>query len=66
MKIVRLWTSSQSASGVGKFIGVLNRRGMKLLIKLGGFMSVKAKLFEGLPSSGEHRAFGEVPFMGRN
>eukprot|EP00983_Pelagomonas_calceolata_P107437 1159343-Pelagomonas_calceolata.AAC.12 len=40
----------KSASGASEFICVLERKSMKPWSNLGRFMSVKAKLFEGLQS----------------
>eukprot|EP00983_Pelagomonas_calceolata_P074139 1152432-Pelagomonas_calceolata.AAC.1 len=40
----------KSASGASKFISLLDGIGMKLQSKLGGCMSVKAKLFKRLQS----------------
>eukprot|EP00983_Pelagomonas_calceolata_P128303 1161498-Pelagomonas_calceolata.AAC.4 len=40
----------KSASGANKFIGILERMGMKLQSKPGGCMSVKTKLFKRLQS----------------
>eukprot|EP00983_Pelagomonas_calceolata_P014183 452905-Pelagomonas_calceolata.AAC.1 len=42
----------RSASGASKFTSILDRMGMKLKIKPGGFMSVKIKLFKRLQSVG--------------